>query len=348
MSIENIIVHEVVKEPKVPAKLVDRPEENPIDSHAEMLVNQVTGLFRKTGMLTGEFAISNDPKMPVPKFVGLLNNHLGDDGFDDFVAFSKSATDIFIEKLNKSTSQNAGYLWFNHYVHNHDRFLSIILLRKKKGFIFDKDLDLNEVESIDLDKIHMAARINISAWHGKATRKYISFRIGSNAKTVTTYFSDFIGCEEYTQSRVDTRELREVIREYCAYHEFAPDDKAKAIQLVVDECTRCADEEVPFLLDKMSDRLDAIFDPLEKGIFLDKAQEEPRCLTNEISPDRSVFNSFSRYKGMDKRMTISFDSDLLDELAVYDRGTGALTFTEIPGDLKAQLDTATQSSESED
>ncbi len=347
MSIENIIVHEVIKdnEPKSKARLVDRQDENPINTHAELLVNQVTGLFRKTGMLTGEFAISNDPKMPLPDFVKLLENYLGDSGFDDFVLFSKAATKIFINRFDDSSSQEAGYLWFNHYTHNKDRFLSVILLRKKKGLVFNSNLDLDEIESIDLDKIHMAARVNLSAWRKGETKKYISFRIGANAKTVTNYFSKFIGCEEYTQSRVDTKVLKEVIREYCTHHEFDASDTEKATQYVVNECTKCLDEERPFLLDKMSEKLDVIFDPLEKGVFLSKAQEEPRSLNNEINPDRRELNAFSRYKGNDKTMSISFDIGLLDrEVSYYPESDSAiLTFEKIPVGLKAQLDAAQKS-----
>ena len=341
MKINHIIVHEVVKEPQNKAALNDRETENPIDAKSELLVSQLNGLFGSTGLITGSFKTPDDVNTPPPEFVTLLDNHLKNQ-FSDFVVFTREATRIFIKEFDKSSSQTAGYLWFNQYTHHDQKFLSIVLLRKKKGLIFENDLSLEEVESLDMDKLHMAARINITRWKSGNSQKYISFRIGNNAKSVTDYFSDFIGCEEYTKTKIDTRKLCNVMREYCSHHDLDDHETTEAMQYFVNECHRVlnAGEDEVFRLSDMSNKLDVKYniDDSKKGYFLSTAQAEPYEISEEIRPDRSELKAVLRYKGSNDRISISFDIKLYGTVAVYCPNSGSLTFNELPHELKAQLD----------
>lgn len=80
-----------------------------------------------------------------------------------------------------------------------------------------KDLSLDPVEGIDLDKLHMAARVNLSDWRANDPLKtrYISFRVGKSSGGVTDYFSDFIGCQEYTVAKEDTADLIDITIEFA-------------------------------------------------------------------------------------------------------------------------------------
>ena len=134
MSIENIIVHEVRKEEEqVNTVLHTRDEENEVDTHAEQLTSELSNLFRKTGLNTGQFSRPESENDPEAHFVTILRENFIDQSFSGFVEFTKAATREFKRKLDQSSSSKGGYLWFNHYTHNAEHFLSVVLLRKNKG-----------------------------------------------------------------------------------------------------------------------------------------------------------------------------------------------------------------------
>lgn len=337
MQIKHAIVHEVVKEEGTEAvTLIERDEENEINSHAQELSQQLSQLFRKTGLNSGGFIVPEDNEQP-PQFVNLLNQYFVDDNFIDFVSFSKSATKEFKKKLSKATGSKGGYLWFNHYFHNSEAFLSVVLLRKKFGLSLSEDLTLDEIEQLDLDKLHMASRINLSAWKRGDSNRYISFRIGRGAKDVTDYFSQFIGCEEFTKAKVDTQNLVSVTKEYCRTNNFDDEASENIKQFVFDRCIDWLSNDSPVLLENISSALDTCFQPDKENTFLEIAQNEPFNLNNEMSVEKATLKSLTRYSGKSKNLSISFASDLLNVSVFYNSQNKSLRITDIPKSLLDQL-----------
>ena len=340
MSIQNIIYHEVRKSEKDrEAKIFDRKTENVIDAHAQELGEQLSALFRKTGLYTGQFTVTENDTDPKPHFVILLEKFYNSktEKFNDFVDFSVAATKYFKKELEESHVGKGGYLLFNHYTHKGSHFLSVILLRKISGLSISDKLTLDEVERLDLDKLHMAARINLTSWLSEKSSKYISFRIGRSAKEVTDYFSNFIGCEEATQARLDTKNLVEVTKLYCSENAF-DDVKSESIkEFVYERCIGWLDDEKPILLDNLSELLDSVYSPEETGKFLEIAQEDPYFLSNNLPVERSALRELTRYSGKTKKLSISFDSDLVGVSIFFDEATGYLKITEVPNTLKIQL-----------
>ncbi|MCA6061817.1 nucleoid-associated protein [Thalassolituus sp. ST750PaO-4] len=337
MGIKNIIVHEVYKDEKTNKAVVrDRKSENTIDAHAEELSSQLASLFKKTGLNTGGFSSTEDENEP-PHFQTLLTRFYLGGEFKDFLTFSTAATKYFARKWDASSSTKGGYLLFNHYSHGGDYFLSVVLLRKKFGLSLSDDLTLDEIEQLDLDKLHMAARINLSVWLAGGASKYISFRIGKSASDVTDYFSEFIGCEEYTRARVDTQNLVAVTKMFCSELGFDDVTSENVRSFVFDQCIKWMEDEVPVELDKLSSMLDSRYSPKEKGVFLVIAQNEPFQLTNELPIERSALRGLTRFKGSDKKISISFDTDLLN-VSVFYNGKGELLIKDVPAELKRQLE----------
>ena len=338
MPIQNIILHEVYKEDGSKVAAVRcRDHENKIDLHAEELSSQLSLLFRRTGLNTGGFSSTESEDSEPPFFQILLSRFYSSNQFSDFVAFSKAATKHFKKKWDSSSSTKGGYLLYNHYSYGPDHFLSVVLLRKKHGLSLSYDLTLDEIEQLDLDKLHMAARINLSAWETEGSKKYISFRVGKSATDVTDYFSEFIGCEEYTRARIDTQNLVAVTKKYCTEVGFDEVKSESVRAFVYDQCVRWLEDEVPVELDKLSAILDAQYSPKTTGVFLAIAQNEPFQLTNELPIEKSALRGLTRFRGNDKKISISFDSDLLN-VSVFYNEKGELRITKLPSALKDQLD----------
>ncbi|MEP7706534.1 nucleoid-associated protein [Paraglaciecola sp. 25GB23A] len=341
MDIKNLVVHEVRKSKDASGSILHlREKENIANEHAKTLVSQLSQLFRKTGLNTGQFSVPEDPNLPKPAFMQLVESQFKNSKFTDFIEFSRSATRLFKTFLDESGSSKGGYLWLNHYTHNDDHFLSIVLLRKKYGIALTEELDLGEIEQLDLDTLHMAARINLNAWLNEVSNRYIAFRIGRNAKDVTDYFSKFIGCEEFIKARADTQNLVQVTKKYCAAHSFDEFKTEQVKQRVLEQCLNWIDNEEFVKLDKLSSILDESFLGPENdntGIFLEIAQNEPYCLTNDLMVERSVLRGLTRYSGKNKNLSISFDSELLNTTVFFDSTKGELRFTALPDALVEQL-----------
>jgi nucleoid-associated protein len=338
MNIRNIIVHEVRKEDgDEKAEILPRHEENEINEHANTLSTELSQLFRKTGLNTGGFLELESEDDPLPHFVGLLTNYFNGEAFSEFANFSNSAAKEFKRKLDESGSSKGGYLWFNHYINNSEHFLSVVLLRKKAGLSISADLTLDEIERIDLDKLHMAARINLTSWLEGSSSRYIAFRIGRDAKDVTSYFSKFIGCQEYTRAKVDTQQLVQVVRKYCAQHGFGEVKSEGVKQFVYEQCLDWLAEEIPVSIDALSVLLDGKFQPSQQNLFLEIAQGDPFFLNNEIPIEKSALRGLTRYSGKNKKMALSFDSDLLNVSVFYNDGNKSLLFTELPDKLIYQM-----------
>jgi len=340
MSIENIIVHEVRKEEdQSVATIYPRNEENIVDEHAQTLSTQLSGLFRKTGLLTGRFETPENPDDPKPHFVTLLESHFDEGNFENFVTFSDAAAREFKRKLDETGASKGGYLWFNHYTYNEENFLSIVLLRKKNGLALSNDLTLDQIEQLDLDKLHMAARINLTAWLSGTSTRFISFRIGRGAKDVTEYFAKFVGCEEYTRARADTQNLVQVTKKYCAVNNFSDDKTEDVKQFVFERCNTWLDESEPVLLERISELLDSSFTPQEEGRFLEIAQDDPFFLSNEVPIEKSALRGLTRYTGKTKKLSLSFDSDLINISVFYNENDEEIRITDVPVKLKEQLAT---------
>lgn len=337
MGILNIIVHEVQKDdPKSTVTLVCREQENIADQHAETLSGQLSSLFRRTGLNTGGFGQPESDTDPQPHFVVLLKRFFSNGCFNDFLTFSKAAAQHFKRKLETAGGAKGGYLLFNHYTYGDENFLSVVLLRKKQGLSLSADLTLDEIEELDLDKLHMAARINLSAWVSGGSNKYISFRIGKAAKDVTDYFSDFIGCVEYTRAKIDTQNLVAVTKKFC-FELGLTDDKTEEIKsFVFDQCIAWLEDGVSVQIDQLSQMLDARLGLQDSGSFLEIAQSDPYLLNNELPIEKSSLRGLKRYIGKDKKLSISFDSDLLNVSIFYD-DDDELKITKLPDALKQQL-----------
>ncbi|EOW9434108.1 nucleoid-associated protein [Vibrio cholerae] len=344
MEIKNVILHNLIKEEKsTKVELDDRKQENEINDFAVQLSKGINERFNSTGLNTGHFRKPEKDEQ-LTQFENLLETYY-DDGFNDFVSFSKSAAAYLQKQLMGAAPAKGGHLWFNHYIHNGEHFLSVVLLREKVVMRIDK-LELEQFDSVDLDKLHMAARINLTKWKNadELSNRYISFKIGKEAKKVTDYFANFIGCEEFTQAASDTKALVQCIGDYCRYHKF-DDAKTELVKNKAhDQIIEWRKEEKQTIrLDTLSEIFDATFlsddsEEYVKGHFLRISQGEPYNLNNELATDSNALRRLKKYSGKNQYISVSFDAKLLGHSVKYNPENGVLTISEIPKALKDQLD----------
>jgi nucleoid-associated protein len=185
-----------------------------------------------------------------------------------------------------------------------------------------------------LDHLHEMARVNVSGWRA-GNERYLSFaKRRSSGDEFTRYFREFIGCDEFTESRALTSNLLEALRAYSEADEAEPEVRFRRRQRVFDYCEekRAAGERVNLaaLSGRLSDE-----DPESFLRFLNENHQF--SVGDDFAPD-SVYRKLQRFGGSDKRLSIAFDAELLDNRVVFDPNEGTLLIKDIPANLRHQLD----------
>ncbi|MBJ7537598.1 nucleoid-associated protein [Marinomonas transparens] len=337
MSISNLIVHEIQKqEGERKAILIARPNENPVDGQAEALSAQVTNLFNRSGMNTGRFS---NPKGSEEgsQFPALLHKHFKDDAFADFAAFSKDCAAEYLRYMEQVDEVQGGLLWFNHYELHDTHFLYIVMLKRKQGIGLGADLSLSQVEQIEMEKLHMALRINLTAWQAEDEGRYIAFRFGRAPKFESEYFTQFIGCDEPKIAAKETRKLVDLTSAFCQ-SERLPSKQANEFKKVIsDHCKEKAEEREPLEMKALASEVESRFSVEQANKFLEIADSDSFQMEKEIFVEKAALKKLTRLSGSSRALTLSFDSDLLGESVVFDADSGTLVIKDLPKSLLKQL-----------
>lgn len=337
MSISNLIVHEIQKhEGERKAILIARPNENPVDSQAEALSAQVTNLFNRSGMNTGRFANPQGSEEG-SQLPGLLYKHFKDNDFADFAAFTKDCAAEYLKHLEAVEEAEGGLLWFNHYELHDTHFLYIVMLKRKKGIGLGADLSLSQIEQIEMEKLHMALRINLTAWQSGDEGRYIAFRFGRAPKFESEYFTQFIGCDEPKAAAKETRKLVDLTSAFCQA-EGIPSKQANEFKKVVSEhCQSKAEEREPLEIKDIASQVESRFSVEQANKFLEIADSDSFKMEKEIFVEKAALKKLTRLSGSSRALTLSFDSDLLGESIEFDADSGTLVIKELPKSLLKQL-----------
>ena len=76
----------------------------------------------------------------------------------------------------------------------------------------------------------------------------------------------------------------------------------------------------------------------EPNEFLKFANSEEYSLSTGFEPHRDTIKRLRRIFGKDKKLALSFDTDLLGNRIIYNQNEESLLIRELPNDLKIQLD----------
>lgn len=342
-NIKNVILHLVDKEVDEAPEIKLRGEENVIDANATKLNRELSALFRRTGLNIGHFLPSPTEAESLPEFEKLLKLYYSDGQFSDFTSFTRSAAEWLKHVLSQSSANRAvgGYLLFVHYTVDNIHFLAVAILRNKGGLRVKDGLNLEDVETIDLEKLHIGARINLNGWieedkeAEERSGRYIHFKKG-RAASITNYFTSYIGCEPFTRAQEqDTKTLKKVCEDYADAFEMKDEEKIEVLKHVMAQCKDWIKEDKPIFLDELSKQLDAKFQIAEEdyGAFLEFAQEDYN-LSNQLSLHSPTLNRFLKFRGKNSDMLIEFKRSAKSEgKVVFDKTNNTLTFMEMPTEL---------------
>ncbi|KJZ39639.1 nucleoid-associated protein YejK [Pseudomonas fluorescens] len=330
MPVLHSIIHKIDKKPDGTPAILHYGNAELIESQArDDLMSQFNESYNaKTGKAWGFFHAESGA-FPLS---GWLSKYMA--GTESFVDFSGAAVEHLTRLMEESNLTIGGSALFCHYVQGMTDYLVIGLLQETEAVIMTEGLTLMPIRRLDLDHIHLAARINLSEWKSNpASRQYISFIKGKNGRKANDYFRDFIGCQEGVDGPGETRTLLKAFSDFVESEELGEEAAREKTHALVSYSMAQAKLGGPITLDELSE----LIDEDQPKQFADFIRDKDYGLSEAIPVDKKTLNKFRRFTGRAEGLSISFEQHLLGSKIEFDEVGGTLTLRGLPTQLTEQL-----------
>jgi nucleoid-associated protein len=326
VNINRIIVHSIEKEQHQTAITLNlRTEELQVDDRVVSLLEGVRSVYtNKTGKAFGTLDINRSFSRELKRF---QQDEI------EFIEFTNVAMNELKGHMAQESLATGGYLLFSDFDNNGKHYFMVIMLKSKDGLSFDDELKLMDAHHLELDKLHFAARVDVDSWLSDVDENNVSFVKGRASSAVTTYFKEFLGVEEFSESAKTTKTLVTAVTNYCRQQLELNNEDTESYKITVhDYCKSKHANEEPIFLDELS----RFLDEENPSAFMEYAQEEYE-IPNEFQVDKNKLRKFLRYSGRDNGVSISFNSEVFGTRVKYDPEADVLTINQPPNSLKKQL-----------
>ena len=330
MPVRNMILHQIDKKPDgTPAVLLTNFKAMDESQAAEDMLADVNESYNaKTGKAWGFFHAETGAH-PLSGWLSAWRA-----GGKTFTEFSQVAVEHLTRLMEESNLTTGGHVLFAHYQQGMTEYLVIALLQQSDCVGVNERLEVVPVRRLDLDHIHLAARINLSEWkNNPASKQYISYIKGKKGRKVSEYFRDFIGCQEGVDGPGETRTLLKAFTDFVESEDLPDESAREKTHALVSYATSQAKLGEPISLDELSSLID---DDRPKA-FYDHIRAKDYGLSPEIPADKRTLNQFRRFTGRADGLSISFEAHLLGDKIEYDDTAGALMIKGLPTQLTNQL-----------
>ncbi len=252
----------------------------------------------------------------------------------NFIDYTQQSMNLLKHYIDQASKATGGYIVFVHYTLFGSDFMLIVMLNNVAGIAVDSELGINNIDYLDISKLHLAARIDLSLWQeDPESGRYISMIRGKESNKLSDYFRLFIGSDETINSRQETSELLTAVSQYCEENIQDDEQKSQFKQKSADYCLEQADKGQNVVLKDFSGYVaDSAVDD-----FMNYIKSEQYELNNEISPNKTVIRRFNKISGRNQQVSITINEEALGDTVIYDAEKDTLTFSDLPASLKTQL-----------
>lgn len=251
-----------------------------------------------------------------------------------FVELTQQAMQLLKHYIDQASKATGGYLVFVHYTLFGSDFLTIAMLNNISGVAVNTNLEIDPVDYLELSKLHLAARIDLTDWQeDEQSGRYISMIRGKESHKLSEYFRKFIGSDESISSKQETSELLTAVSQFCDENIDDETQKAQIKQKASEFCLEQADKGQNVVLKDFSNyAAEGVVDD-----FLNYVNSEQFKLSQEVAPNKTVIRRFNKLSGRNDRVSITINEEAIGESVIFDPEKETLTITDLPANLKAQL-----------
>lgn len=362
LVLNHVIVHELIKEAKkdFDHSNIFNYRKDTLDctnSIVIKLISEISSLYGKKGNAAhfGIFKSEVTEQGPIPS---LFENYsvIPTPAKEEFITFSKAVMSQLYQKAKEESWSSGGYIVFSDYLFDSNRFFLITMIKQKEGMRISKDLEPEELTSLDLTKINQAARVSFDRYSlykiaddiEKTDLSYLSFVSKGTNQSASAYFIAAIGCDKGIASARATTKLPNEVRKFFL----------KKIELK-EKATIFKNEVINYLAHQFDSQQSARLSDIETlatnhMVYLDAEKRE--SLVDELIahlnseetriPVEFVVNksSLGKLKNVYHKgngLNFNFEKSLLGDNpnadVWYNVDTGILSFTKLPEDAKKKI-----------
>lgn len=251
-----------------------------------------------------------------------------------FLDFSQEAARQLKNEISDYGVFESGFLLMADYEQTADRFLLVSFIPIREGVMVQPDLSVDRSAQLDVNKLQLAARINLTELSANVDgMDYISFIRGRAGRKVADFFLDFLGCAEQMSAKKTTESLVKTVQSYVSDNEF-PKELGTTLQKdVFDYCGEQWQQGEKVKVDDIDERFSAHGAPSLK----EYSQSKEAPLPQEFPADKTALRGLVKFQGQGGGLSVGFDQIMLGERVQYDPATDTLTITGTPPNLREQL-----------
>ncbi len=329
-NVKQFVVHQISLTEEGKLVFVPRPSCFDISAPISDLAAQLHSNFNaKPSKGVGGFGDTLEPTVK-----HLIEAYQSED--TSFYDLSVQASEKLLTTIVDEAMVETGYVIFSHYDYLATDYLMIAMLDTKELVTVSNDLDLSQNRFLELSKMQIAVRIDLTAFEvSPQDFRYISFIKGRMGRKVSDFFMNFIGCEEQVDTKVQNKQFVQHLDTYLASQPLDAEEKHEHRDTVAKYYKEKASmgedisiSEVDGILPKMSEN---------EHSFAVYNASLPAPLEPKFQADKSMLNAMNKFSGAGGGVSISFDRKHLGQKVHYNPHTDTLTIVGLPPNLKDQL-----------
>ncbi len=307
MQVKNIIFHKIISEQyESQVNIIKRESVVTPDQNAHDLLAALLKSYQKDSHLA--YAGFDETEW----FPNQLRELI--DGAIPFYEFSIQSAEKIKQHMMRVATATGGFLTFIKYHENSDKFFMVILIKNRKGIGITNNLQLETVQSLELDKLHFAAKIDINRWNStdeQEKRNHVSFLKGRTRKDeVVNYFKAFLGIDEdiYIDPTRHTDDLVNSVINYVI--ESVPQDqKNTSIDRVHAYAMDCKDSNIEVTLKNVA----SLVSPSDPEQFFQHVVDEKKEIPPSFTPTERELKNLVKFRIKGSNYYLSFNQEAINK-----------------------------------
>lgn len=327
LYLSNVILHQLQKNESEELVVNYRSESLANDTSSENLVAELHRVFNaKAGKGFGSFKSDSEFQVWLQELRKQERN---------FYDFSQVSANRLKDELSKYPFADEGILVFAEYQSLATDYLFVGIIPSNHSLKVTEGLDIRATDYLDLSKMDIAARIDLSSFEtDKDSNRYLTYIKGRVGRKVADFFLEFLQADIGLDTKQQNQVLMQAVEDFCSDSKLEKSEANDYKKQVFDYCSGQLKTGDEVQIKELSGELP----PAQDGSsFLQFTQDHGYELEESFPADRSTVRKLTKYVGAGGGLNISFDSMLLGERMFYDPETDTLTIKGTPPNLREQL-----------
>ncbi|MEZ8042350.1 MULTISPECIES: nucleoid-associated protein [Vibrio] len=355
LSIKSVVIHELVKiQHKKTAKTKLRTSVlSSSDANVIKLVTGVSDLYGKKNNAAqyGVFS-SKKSKGTFPKKIDAFTK-VPNRGDAEFLTLSTDTMTELERMVEGNSPATGGYILFADYTIDNTEYLLVAMLKDRAGIKITDDLKLEELDHVELNHLHQAARINFDKYneYQNATAaiqqetNYLSFVSPANNKTAAGYFISALGCSKGTASAAATKTVITEVHSFFRSKNLKTEARAVKGE-ITDYILSCSEKKVSATLKEIDQIARKFFPANDADTWSDELFSHlngNKCeVPIEFSPSKTEAKKYKYFKHKTANWSLEFERSSLGIKAgseiKYDKKAKTLTISNLSAELRTLLE----------